>query len=255
MKATWIPWTYARLSKQSGYGAGIFFPGWYDHLWHASQGGKGIGTSTTTFSIQWLTRVARLLRGEDLEASSASVIEAVRLAEALAAIRDSAMPGLEELNEATQTVLCFGDRTPLKLIEQKLIISDRLGQVPASTPLIPLQQDLQRLQKKLRMKPEASNKLLALDLRKDLDLARSHLLHRLRLLNIVWGYPKQTSGKGTFKEAWQLRWEPELSLAIIEAGCWGNTVMAAASAYTQQRADDCEDLPALTQLLEPALLA
>lgn len=251
VKSTWIPWTYARLSKQSGYGAGIHSPGWYEHLWQASQRSQ----STTASSIQWLTRVSRLLRGEDLDASSASVIETVRLAEALAAMRDSAMPGLEELTEATQTVLCFGDATPLKLIEQKLIISDRLGQVPESTPLIPLQQDLQKLQKKLRMKPEASDKLLTLDLRKELDLARSHLLHRLSLLNIVWGYPKRTSGKGTFKEAWQLRWEPELSIAIIEAGCWGNTVVDAASAYNQQRADNCKELPELTQLLEPALLA
>ncbi|MEL6940473.1 MAG: DUF5682 family protein, partial [Cyanobacteria bacterium J06598_1] len=251
VKATWIPWTYARLSKQSGYGAGIDSPGWYEHLWKASQQSQ----STTVSSIQWLTKVARLLRGEDLDASSASVIETVRLAEALASIRDAAMPGLEELTEATQTVLCFGDATPLKLIEQKLIISDRLGQVPESTPLIPLQQDLQKLQKKLRMRPEASDKLLTLDLRKELDLARSHLLHRLSLLNIRWGFPKRTSGKGTFKEAWQLRWEPELSLAIIEAGCWGNTVMNAASAYTQQRADNCKELPELTQLLEPALLA
>ena len=59
-----------------------------------------------------MTRAARLLRGEGLDASSASVIEAVRLAEALAALRDLPMPGLDELNEATLTVLCDGDDAP-----------------------------------------------------------------------------------------------------------------------------------------------
>lgn len=202
-----------------------------------------------------MTQVARLLREEDLEASSASVIEAVRLAEALAALRDSAMPGLAEMNEAAQTVFCMGDAAPMQLIQERLIVSDRLGQVPADTPLIPLQQNLQQLQKRLRLKPEASERLLTLDLRKELDRDRSYLLHRLLLLNIPWGEPQLTSGKGTFKEGWQLRWQPSLSLAIIEAGQWGNTVATAAVAYTNHQADAAPDLPKLTQLLDQVLLA
>ena len=256
VKATWIPWTYGRLSNQTGYGAGIASPGWYDHLWKASHRQKSSQKSTTQTTIQWLTKVARLLRREDLEASSASVIEAVRLAEALAAMRDAAMPGLEELNEAVQTVLCFGDDAPLRLVHEKLIVSDRLGQVPAETPLIPLQQDLQRLQKRLRLKPEALEKLVTMDLRKPLELERSHLLHRLQLLRISWGIPQRTSGKGTFKEAWQLCWQPELNLAVIEAGRWGNTVESAAETYAKQKAEDAADsLQTLTKLLDQVLLA
>ena len=248
VKATWIPWTYARLSRESGYGAGITSPGWYDHLWKSSR------LKAAQSAIRWLTKVARLLRKEDLDASAASVIEAVRLAEALAAIRDAPMPGLDELSEATRTVLCFGDETPLKLIHQKLIVSDRLGKVPAETPLVPLQQNLQQLQKKLKLKPEAEEKLLTLDLRKELDLGRSHLLNRLALLKIYWGYPQSTSGKGTFKEAWTLRWRPELSIAIIEANRWGNTVADAASVIAMQTADT-SDLPNLTILLYRVLVA
>jgi len=255
VKATWIPWTYARLSSSSGYGAGITSPGWYHHLWKSSRKSH----SPTQSAIHWLTRVARLLRQEDLEASSASVIEAVRLAEALASVRDSAMPGLSELTEATQTVFCFGDETPLKLIRQKLIVSDRIGQVPENTPLVPLQQDLQRSQKRLRLKPEADERLLSLDLRKELDLARSHLLYHLRLLNIFWGTPQQVSGKGTFKEVWKLEWQPELNLAIIEAGRWGNTLTDAAQAFVIHEADTAagttEELPQLTHLLDRVLLS
>jgi hypothetical protein len=36
VSATWVPWTYNRLTFQSGYGAGIESPGWYEHLWHVS---------------------------------------------------------------------------------------------------------------------------------------------------------------------------------------------------------------------------
>ena len=202
-----------------------------------------------------MTRVARLLRKEDIDASSASVIEAVRLAETLAALRDATMPGLDEMNEAAQTVLCFGDSAPMQLIHNQLIVSDRIGQVPPDMPLIPLQQDLQRLQKRLRLKPTANESLLTLDLRKPNDLERSHLLHRLALLKIQWGIPQKTSGKGTFKETWEIRWHPELSLAVIEAGRWGNTVEAVAAAYTRHQADTTKELPSLTQLLDRVLLA
>src|SRR5262249_40885639 len=89
--ATWTPWTYGRLSSSSGYGAGIASPGWYHHLWR----------SHDQIAIRWMARVAQLLREADLDASAASVIEAVRLAESLAALRARPLPGLEELNEAT----------------------------------------------------------------------------------------------------------------------------------------------------------
>ena len=31
-QATWVPWTYQRMSRNSGYGAGITSPQWYAHL-------------------------------------------------------------------------------------------------------------------------------------------------------------------------------------------------------------------------------
>lgn len=94
VEATWIPWTYGRLAIASGYGAGVVSPGWYDHLWLNFQ------YSSSQVAIRWITRVARLLRTKDIDASSASVIEAVRLAEALSAMRDRPLAGLPELNEA-----------------------------------------------------------------------------------------------------------------------------------------------------------
>ena len=81
----------------------------------------------------------------------------------------------------------MGENAPLQLIEDELTVGHVLGGVPADVPQVPLQRDMEQQQKSLRMKPEAASKLLALDLRKDIDLARSHFLHRLRLLGIDWG--------------------------------------------------------------------
>ena len=249
--ATWIPWTYGRLALASGYGAGIASPGWYDFLWHLK---KRDGQQVAT---RWLTRVARLLRREDLDASSASIIEAVRLAESLAALRGYPLPGLPELNEATQTVLCFGETLPLQLIAAKLIVSERLGEIPAETPMVPLAQDLTREQKRLRLPPEAEQRQLDLDLRKPNDLARSQLLHRLNLLGILWGKTQRQrhAQKGTFHELWLVQWQPEFSVALIEAGVWGTTIPMAADAKVRHAADTAPDLPALTALLDSTLLA
>ncbi len=254
VEATWVPWTYGRLSFKSGYGAGVESPGWYHHLWTIppqSPLKKGGGE----VAIRWMAKVAQLLREEDLDASSAHLIEAVRLAESLAALRDRPLPGLPELNEATQTVLCFGSDLPMRLIHDKLIVGDRLGEVPDETPMVPLQQDLLRQQKRLRMPAEATEKTYELDLRKENDLARSHLLHRLRLLGIPWGETQQTSGKGTFKEAWRVQWQPEFAVKLIEAGIWGNTILDAATAYARDTADKAPELPVLTRLLDQVLLA
>ena len=53
-----------------------------------------------------------MLREQDLPVSSAHVIEAVRLAEAVAAMRGRPLAGLAEVTEATRSVLCEGDELP-----------------------------------------------------------------------------------------------------------------------------------------------
>ncbi|MBD0262232.1 MAG: hypothetical protein ICV78_05745, partial [Tolypothrix sp. Co-bin9] len=271
VEATWIPWTYGRLSYNSGYGAGIESPGWYHHLWEwGLLGGQGSNFSLSTLSppsptprlphspvtIRWITQVANLLREQGLDASSAHVIEAVRLAESLAALRNRRLPGLPELNEAIQAVFCFGSDLPMRLIHDKLIVGDRLGKVPPETPMMPLQQDLMRQQKRLRIGAEVTEKTLDLDLRNNNDLERSHLLHRLNLLEIPWGQLQQTSNKkGTFHEFWRLQWHPEFAVSLIEAGIWGNTVKDAAANIACNKADAANDLPTLTTVLNQVILS
>jgi hypothetical protein len=179
----------------------------------------------------------------------------VRLAETLAALRDRPLPGLSELNEATQSVFCFGGDLPLRLIHEKLIVGETLGSVPEETPLAPLQQDLAREQKRLRLRPQALEDTVDLDLRKPNDLDRSRLLRRLSLLGVRWGETQHAGGKGTFHEIWRLRWDPEFVVELIEACVWGNTIYDAATAFARDAADRANELPALTNLLDQSLLA
>jgi hypothetical protein len=245
--ATWIPWTYDRLSMWSGYGAGVHSPGWYDHLWKHQEGAVE----------RWMTRVARLLRAEDLDASPAHIIEASRLARTLASLRGRTLVGLSELTEATLSVLCGGNPLPLRIIERKLIVGVKLGETPEETPVVPLQRDLAAQQKSLRLKPSADDTVLDLDQRKEMDLSRSRLLHRLCILSVPWGELQRDSrrAKGTFHEVWKLQWKPEFAVAIVEAARWGNTVEEAAAARVGDRADRSDELSELTELLGHLLLA
>ncbi|MDF3301064.1 DUF5682 family protein [Streptomyces sp. K1PA1] len=243
---TWVPWTHRRLSRSSGYGAGIDSPGWYAHLFDAPD--RPVE--------RWLTRVAGLLREEDRIVSSAHVIEAVRLAGTLAALRGRPLPGLGETTEAVRAVMCDGSDVPLALVRDRLVVGDVLGEVPDTAPAVPLQRDLTRLQRRLRLRPEAREREVELDLRKETDAGRSRLLHRLRLLGVAWGEPAVSRGTtGTFRESWRLRWEPELSVRVAEAGGWGTTVPAAAAAKAEADAVAAGSLAAVTALAEQCLLA
>jgi hypothetical protein len=244
---TWVPWTYGRLSYASGYGAGIRSPGWYDHLF--SSPGQPIE--------RWLARAAAVLRDEGIPASPAHVIESVRLAGALAALRGRPLAGLEEVTEAARAVLCEGSDLLIALIQRRLVVGERLGTVPPATPMVPLQRDLQDQQRHLRLRPQAEPRDYDLDLRKPNDLARSRLWYRLALLKVPWGTQQQGRIRniGTFRESWQLTWRPELDLALIEASMWGSTVAAAAAQRARSIAADATALDELTALTERCLLA
>ncbi|MEV4611842.1 DUF5682 family protein [Kitasatospora sp. NPDC049258] len=244
---TWVPWTHRRLSQHTGYGAGIDSPGWYHHLF----------TAEGDTVARWLTTVAELLRAEDHPVSSAHVIEAVRLAETLAAMRGRPLAGLTETLDAVRAVMCDGSEVALALVHDRLVVGDALGEVPDSAPAVPLQRDLARLQRSLRLKPEPADRELVLDLRRELDTERSTLLHRLRLLGIDWGAPSRSAvnSTGTFRETWQLRWEPEFAVRVVEAAQWGTTVEGAATGKAVGAAERAGELAELTALAERCLLA
>jgi hypothetical protein len=125
--ATWAPWTNTRLTIASGYAAGIASPGWYSHLWGELRRWREGGFSPREFTAIWQTRVAALLRKSGRVTATASVIEAARLAETLAALRELPLPGLPEMRDASLATLCHGELLPLRLIEEKRLFRKASG--------------------------------------------------------------------------------------------------------------------------------
>jgi hypothetical protein len=244
---TWVPWTHNRLASWQGYGAGVRSPGWYHHLFTAVD---------EHVVARWLVKAAGVLRKDGVPVSSAHVIEATRLAEALATMRGRPLAGLAEVTDAAHAVLCDGDDLRLSLINRRLVVGDRLGRVPEQTPGVPIARDVAGSQRRLRLQPSVSRREIDLDLRRDLDLQRSQLLHRLRLLGVEWGQVlANRKGRGTFWESWQIAWQPEFAVDLVEAGVYGTTVREAATARVAEQAAEAETLADVTALVERCLLA
>jgi len=244
--ATWVPWTFGRLTMASGYGAGVESPGWYEHLWES--GADPIPS--------WMTKAARTLRDAQIDISPAHAIEATRLCGMLAAMRGAPAPGLHEAADAIRSIFCFGDALPMALLQTHLIVGERLGAVPSDVPQVPLATDLANEQRRLRMPPGADARELDLDLRKPGDLERSHVLHRLNILEIPWGKPRSAgSGRGTFHERWHLQWHPEFAVDLIEAAAYGTTVREAAAAKVLAGTRMATHLSEVTALLESTFAA
>jgi hypothetical protein len=242
---TWVPWSSRRLAAASGYGAGVRAPGWYDHLFR--HGGPLV-------VARWFCEVARVLRVAGYAASPAQVIDATRLAETLATLRRRPLAGLAEVTDAAAAVLGEGGAAPMALVQDDLVVGTAVGSVPDETPMVPLARDLASTQRRLRLKLE--DRTLELDLRRPTQLARSHLLHRLTLLEVPWGQLVEGRGAaGTFRETWRLRWEPELAVRLVERSAYGTTVEAAAAAEAVERAGDEASLAELTRAVEGCLLA
>ena len=248
VKALWIPWSYDRLAFQSGYGAGVISPAWYELLFQRRD----------ALAAHWMVRAARLLRQEKLETSPAQVQEAVRLAETLAALRQKNVPGLGELEDACTGVLCHGQTTPLSLIRERLVIGVKVGKVPAGLGASPLQQDLERSVKSARLTREysSSEKLTkTLDLRTAANWRASCLLHRLRLLGVPWGEPglNRSESLGSFKEVWKLKWKPDFLIRLVQAGIWGVTIQEAARNKALDQIEKTASLPEALELLDEIL--
>lgn len=243
---TWVPWTHARLASWQGYGAGVRSPGWYHHLF----------TAPPDAVARWLVRAAGVLRRDGLPVSSAHVIEATRLADALANMRGRPLPGLAEVTDAALAVLCDGDALRLELIQRRLVVGERLGRVPDRTPGVPITRDVAAAQRRLRLPPDPLPRELDLDIRRQIDLERSLLLHRLNLLGVSWGVALAgRRGRGTFWESWRLGWQPEFAVDLVEASAYGTTVRDAATARVAEQAAEAQSLADVTASVEQCLLA
>lgn len=259
VKAAWVPWSYPRLASSSGYGAGVVAPAWYEQLFVAPD----LATEN------WMVAAANLLRAAGFAASPALAADAVGLAKGLAGLRNQAFAGMEELDDAVLSTLAAGFSERLELIRKELTIGLKVGKVPPGSFTVPLLADLQQELKSTRLaklweaagehylKATKTKPRGGIDLRQANDLRKSHLLHRLGLLDVPWGkmQPINANAISSFQEIWLLEWQPEFSLLITERSSYGNTLARAAGKYALQKARDSQRVDVLADLILDCLRA
>ncbi len=260
--ATLMPYSYYRLSSRSGYGAGNKAPAYFELLWDALNG-EGL----KNVALLYLTRLAAAHRRAGNLVSSAEVIEAARLADALAAMRGSRHPALADLRDASVTTMGHGSFSELAIAAADTEIGKTIGLLPQGVARTSVQEDFYRQLKALRLEKFRTPELqrLDLDLREKLnvkseeaalgDLRRSFFLHRLRVLGVRFAalLPSRQDG-ASWGEYWELRWTPEVEIQVVESALLGDTVEGAAAFALKERADNSSSIAQAAAIFQDAFL-
>jgi hypothetical protein len=268
---TLIPYSYARLSEQSGYGAGNRAPAYYQQVWES----KGdFAAATRKFLL--LTMNAMHAKGHTI--SLADAIEAERLAWTLAAVRDKPAPGLEELEDAARA--CYG-RGALDTAGflRPLLIGDALGKLSSKVERTPLQQDFYTSTSRLSLPlADSPKKLNPLRLMEPRDLQRSIFLHRLQVAGVAFATLSR-SGRAEFQqstsrhqqgvsadnlnfdhlrnmmEIWEVQWTPHTDIRLIELSIEGDRLREVCTRLLRRELSAAQDIGAITRVLLRAVLA
>ncbi|MDF2935577.1 MAG: hypothetical protein K0Q90_950 [Paenibacillaceae bacterium] len=261
-KLALMPYSYYRLSSMSGYGAGNAAPNYFAMMWRAMQEG-----TLSQLPYHYLAEAARHLRRSGTHRSTAEVIEAVRLAEALASLHGGSAPVLGDLRDAARTLLGQGDLGTVADALVRLDVGTAIGRLPEGVGQTPIQDDFARQLRELKLDKyrTAVATGLTLDLRENrqvsteeaalLDLRRSRFLHRLAWLDIGFAQHKSSGQQdASWKEEWVLQWTPESEIRLVEAVLLGESVELAAAFKLRQSMEACSSIGEASQLINMASL-
>jgi len=259
-RMTLMPYSYYKLSSHSGYGAGNMAPAYYELLWQCMRNGE-----PERLPALYLSSVAARLREQGTWRSTASVIEGVRLADALASMHDGVQPTWRDLRDAATILFGHGEFAVVAEALARTDIGTAIGSLPEGVSQTPVQDDLNRELKRLKL--EKYKTLVAADLELDLrenrqvkseeaaflDLSRSVLLHRLSVLGIRFARKQQArQANATWAEHWVLQWSPEAEIETVESTLKGETIELAAAYVIHERLLACADIAEAAKIIRLA---
>ena len=257
---TLMPYSYYRLSKRTGYGAGNAAPAYYELLWQGFLNGD-----ITYHERKYLSSLAKYMREHGGIVSSAQVIEATRLVRELAIIRGGSVPTLEDLKDASITCMGGGSFGEMAMGFAETDIGKKIGSVPQDAMQTSIQSDFTSKLKQLKLEKykELVATPLQLDLRENLrvkskdsaflDLNRSFFLYRLVVLGIDFAKIKRSNqDNATWAENWILQWTPEAEIQIVESVLKGDTIADAVAFVLSERLLEATKISEIAEVIEDA---
>ena len=258
-KLTLMPYSFFKLSSQSGYGAGNHAPAYFEMVWNGFK-----ENSAPALPTLFLTSVVRELRASGTFRSTAEVIEGVRLAEAMAHMKNS-LPTLRDLQDAALTLLGQGDSAVVRESLLRIEVGTAIGELAKGVSQTSIQEDFYRELSRLKLDQykAAVRRELDLDLRENrrvksveaafLDLHRSSFLHRLAVLEVDFAKQLAVRQEGTtWAECWALQWTPEAEIAIVEAVLLGETIELAVAFKFKQCLEKCTSVAEAAAIIRQA---
>jgi hypothetical protein len=260
IKTTLMPYSFLRLASFTGYGAGNRAPAYFELVHNL------IGTPEE-ISFHYASMLGECIRNNNGYASTADIIETVRLAKMLAAVSEKPFPTLSDLEESAIACLGKGERTKLALPFAEMNIGTKFGIVPAGLTSTSIQDDMERELNRLKLQKFKSTiaNSLTLDLRQNtartsedaqyLDLHRSTFLNRLSFLDVCFAEKQKVSQSGaSWKEVWNLQWSPESEIRLIENVLRGETVEIAAAFHLKELLEAAKSPTEAAALTETAYI-
>jgi len=260
-----VPYSYLRLSEQSGYGAGNRAPWFYERAYEA-------GVDFTHACLAVFLEFAASLRLRGFAVSLADVIEAYRLSMTLASIRGKAGPGVDELAEAARATLTRGEAAPINEFLVPLLIGRRIGRLSAAAGRNSLQKEFSEGLEMYGLPHKDEPEVVTLRLADQKQAGASIFLHRLRVADVpyasyagsqsVMARGKQdredeASGYGALsrvREHWQSQWTPATEVALAERVIYGESFAEVCERRLNELIDPCAHAADATRMVVDAVL-
>lgn len=233
---TVTPYSYARTSDLTGYGAGNRAPAWYARLFERSL--ESPDDAAPLAMVDHIVAVLAKARGEGELLSSADAISSSQHARMLASLRGRKSPSLDDVRDGLIACCCKGSMAQEGRYLAKAMVTvetgSALGRVTPALGRLPLVHDFYKQVDELELgdtiAKDAKAKL-TLDLRKPLDEKRSVFFHRLAQIEIPYVELVSAGQESTlFREVWRVAWSPKVDGELAEKNLHGDTVEAAALA-------------------------
>lgn len=238
-------YSYERLDGLTGYNSGMPSPGFYEWAWKCR-------LRQEPFSHHpLLVQLVEQLRKRKITLSTADLIAIETSSQGLAAIRGRQHVWRTDLVDAVTSALVkdeiqFDCRSPFLDAVHAVLRGKRIGKLAAGTRVPALVLDIRNEMENLGLEMPRSLTQVRVALPDSTGIAKSRLLHRLRLLSI--GGVKLIGGTDFIDrrdlvepcEVWELILTPDFESTCIEASRYGTTLMDAASARLVEVASTSE---------------
>jgi hypothetical protein len=227
-----IPFSYPRLSEQSGYGAGNRAPWFYQQVWE-------LEGDYAAASRRALVALGHQLRRQGLVASLAQGIDADRLAMVLAGMRGKIAAGVDEVVDAAVACYGQGSATPVHGGLREVLVGQTLGRVTPKVGRTPLQVEFHETAARLGLPTVDAPRQILVHMPAPVEAAQSVFLHRLTTAAIPFASELE-SGLGArgraaqggpleqlarVREKWELCWTPATDARLVEQNAWGSTLV------------------------------